>query len=61
MKPSIQVPLPGLPFDPAELAKLSIIDRAAVYDQHDLHPIERQAAEAGVRAILSGRYRRGAS
>ena len=61
MKPSVQLPFPGLPFDPVELAKLPILDRAKLYADLGLHPIQREAAEAACRAVVAGRYRRGAS
>ena len=44
----------GLPIDPLALAALPIADRARVYSELDLHPIEREAAEAAVRMVLAG-------
>jgi hypothetical protein len=47
-----------LPFDPVDLSRLSILERAELYAALDLHPIQREAAEAAVRAVLRGEYGR---
>ncbi len=54
-----QLPLGGgLPVDPRELAKLTAIQRADWYSKIGLDWAQRQAAEAAVRRVLAGLYRR---
>jgi hypothetical protein len=48
----------GLPFDPAELAQLPIVDRTKAYSDLGLDAFQRQAAEEAVRLIQCGMYQR---
>ena len=55
----VQIPLDGLPLDPHELAQVPILERAKLYAELDLNPIQRQVAEEAVRLIIAGEYLRG--
>ena len=55
----VQIRLAGLPLDPVELAKVPIFERAKLYAELDLDPIQRQVAEEAVRLIIAGEYLRG--
>ncbi len=49
-------PLPGLPFDPAALAKLPITDRGRLYAELGLNRLQIACAEDAVRAVKLGEY-----
>ena len=49
----VQIRLAGLPLDPVELAKVPIFERAKLYAELDLDPIQRQVAEEAVRLIIA--------
>ncbi|MGI9019202.1 MAG: hypothetical protein ACR2G3_00635 [Solirubrobacterales bacterium] len=53
---AVQLTLDGLPLDPRELAQLSILERADLYEALDLHPLQRAAAEEAARLVLARRY-----
>jgi hypothetical protein len=58
MTGAVQLRLGGLPLDPRELARLSILERAALYTQLDLDAQQREAAEEAVRRLRRGDYLR---
>ena len=59
MNAAVQLSFEAAGLDPHELAKLDTIDRGRLYDDLDLCPLQREAAEDAVRLIKRGEYLRG--
>ena len=55
---AIQLSFEASGLDPYELAQIPIFDRATLYTELGLCPLQREAAEAAVRALLAGTYGR---
>jgi hypothetical protein len=56
----VQLRLGGeLPFDPAALAEVPIVERGKLYDALGLDQFQRQAAEEAVRRVIAGVYLKG--
>jgi hypothetical protein len=47
-----------LPIDPAAAAEIPILEHRRLYDELALDPLQRQAVEDAVRAVLAGQYAR---
>jgi hypothetical protein len=57
---AVQLRLDGeLPFDPAALAEVPIVERGKLYDALGLDQFQRQAAEEAVRRVIAGVYLKG--
>jgi hypothetical protein len=57
----VQLPLDGLPLNPAEVAQLSSPERGALYRDLELSTLQIAAIEEAVRRVIAGTYLRRAA
>lgn len=58
---AVQLHLAGLPLDPREVAELLAHERAALYRDLELCPLQIAAIEDAVRRVVAGTYLRRAA
>jgi hypothetical protein len=58
---AVQLRLDGLPLDPREASELLAHERAALYRDLELDPLQIAAIEEAVRRVVAGTYLRGSA